>query len=290
MKALQVFVTASLLFAGTAIAQQAGAAATPGASEEKHEFFISSDGPGPGQFLFVERMDHQVVKGAPYTATATTESTQVLADGNRIVHKQSGLVARDGEGRTRREMTMDRMGPVALQGGKMIFIHDPVGKAAYMLNPDKQTARVMKGDGPPPMPMLQMHKKIQGGMAGDNVFFGPGVEGNQADVKTESLGTQQIEGVTAEGKRVTRTIPAGAIGNEQPIVITVETWTSPDLHTRVLQKRNDPRFGETVFRLTNIKQGEPDATLFQVPGNYKTFQAPRRMHGPMPAPPPAPAQ
>jgi hypothetical protein len=230
-------------------------------------------GPAHGELLFIGDMDHKIVKGAPYTATATTESTQVLADGNRIVHTQSGFVARDGQGRTRREETMGRMGPVAVNGAKMIMIHDPVAQAMYMLNPDKQTAHVMKHEAMPGM--AQMHRKMMKSMSQDE----------QGEIKTESLGTQEVGGVTAEGTRVTRTIPAGAIGNEQPIQITVETWTSPELQTVVLQKRNDPRFGETVFQLTDIKKGEPDASLFQVPAGYKTTQGMMKMRVTHEAPP-----
>jgi hypothetical protein len=69
--------------------------------------------------------------------------------------------------------------------------------------------------------------------------------------------------------RDTRTIPAGAIGNEKPIAITSETWTSPDLQMVVLSKRNDPRFGETVYKLTEITRGEPDPSLFQIPSSAK---------------------
>ena len=43
-------------------------------------------------------------------------------------------------------------------------------------------------------------------------------------VKHEDLGTQTIEGVSAQGKRETVTIPAGQIGNERPIEIVSETW------------------------------------------------------------------
>jgi hypothetical protein len=259
MKPLHICLAGLLCFAGAGFAQEV-APAEPG----EHAVMITS-GTAKGQVFFFDRMDHDVVKGAPYTATASTESTQVLADGNRIVHKQSGLVARDSEGRTRREEVMAGMGPVQVNAPKMIFIHDPVAGAAYMLESDKQVARIMKHDATHGMNMEQMHAKMQKAFAAQTE---PG------DVKTESLGTQQIEGVAAEGTRVTRTIPAGKIGNEQPIQITVETWTSPDLHTTILQKRNDPRFGETVFQLTNIKQGEPDASLFQVPTGYKTVQGP----------------
>jgi len=262
MKPVHVGICAVLLIAGLAVGQQAS---PPSPSPEGPMMVMA--GPAHGELLFIERMDHKVVKGAPYTATATTDFTQVLADGNRIVHHQSGLVARDGQGRTRREETMGRMGPVAMNGSKMIFIHDPVAQASYMLNADKLTARVMKHDGMAGMVHMQIQKKMMKAMSSDE----------QGEIKTESLGTQEIGGVKAQGKLVTRTIPAGAIGNEQPIQITVETWTSPDLQTVVLQKRNDPRFGQTVFQLTDIKQGEPDASLFQVPAGYKTIQGPMRM-------------
>ncbi len=93
-------------------------------------------------------------------------------------------------------------------------------------------------------------------------------EERQKETTTVSLGTQMINGVSAEGTRVTRTIPAGEIGNQKPIVITIEKWYSPDLQETVMTKRSDPRMGETVFQLTNIQHAEPAATLFQVPADY----------------------
>jgi len=52
-----------------------------------------------------------------------------------------------------------------------------------------------------------------------------------------------IEGVRADGTRTTITIPAGAMGNEQPILIVSERWYSPELQTVVMTKRNDPAYG-----------------------------------------------
>jgi hypothetical protein len=88
------------------------------------------------------------------------------------------------------------------------------------------------------------------------------------NIKTESLGTQVIGGVTAQGTRITRTIPAGQVGNQAPLVITIERWYSPELQTDVMRKEVNPQFGETTFQLTNIVRAEPDASLFQVPPNY----------------------
>ena len=86
--------------------------------------------------------------------------------------------------------------------------------------------------------------------------------------KQESLGKRSVEGVEAEGTRETVTIPAGEIGNERAIEIVNERWYSNELQTVVMTRHSDPRFGETVYRLTNINRGEQPKTLFEVPGDY----------------------
>ena len=73
----------------------------------------------------------------------------------------------------------------------------------------------------------------------------------------------------ADGTVTTHTIPAGAIGNEKPIVVASERWFSPELHVVVFAKTTDPRVGETVYRLTNVKRAEPPSELFKVPADYR---------------------
>src|SRR5262249_61550126 len=97
----------------------------------------------------------------------------------------------------------------------------------------------------------------------------------------------EIEGVTAEGTRVTVTIPAGAIGNLGPVEIVSERWHSAELQTVVLSRRTDPRFGETTYRLTNIVRAEPPAELFQVPADYKIEQPKMLQFNTRKVPPPA---
>ncbi len=86
--------------------------------------------------------------------------------------------------------------------------------------------------------------------------------------RREGLSTQTIEGVSATGSRTTTVIPAGAIGNLQPIKVVSEQWMSSDLKVLVLTKHSDPRSGETVYRLANIVRAEPDRSLFLVPADY----------------------
>jgi hypothetical protein len=87
--------------------------------------------------------------------------------------------------------------------------------------------------------------------------------------ETKDLGTRDFEGVKAQGTQTTHTIPAGAIGNEKPIVVATERWFSPELHVVVFAKTSDPRAGETVYRLVNVKRVEPPADLFRLPDDYK---------------------
>ena len=85
-----------------------------------------------------------------------------------------------------------------------------------------------------------------------------------------------MNGITAEGKKITHTIPAGEMGNAQPITSTIETWYSPDLQVVVQSTRIDPRLGTSSYNLTNIQRSEPAATLFQVPSDYTVQDAPSR--------------
>ena len=101
--------------------------------------------PPPGAnvvFMASESFDGKVVKGAPYSAEAVTESVQTLADGNRIVNKFTSQVYRDGEGRTRREQTLKGLGGVGTgeEPLQTIFINDPVAGVTYSLDTRSQTA------------------------------------------------------------------------------------------------------------------------------------------------------
>ena len=260
---------------------------------------FSGSGPGakviataPGTFFFENSdmaFDSAVVKGAPYSADAVTETTQTLMDGNHIHRSSKASLYRDSEGRTRREQTLGELGPLMASGDPIqtIVINDPVAETSYMLNSHEKIAHKMPGKGMMSVrkgEMVAMAKLKQeaennamhvvaGGAPGQH--FEMRVSGSSTsgkldsnNLKKESLGTQMFEGVAADGTRTTMTIPAGAIGNERPIEIVTETWYSNQLHTTVMTKTTDPRSGETVYSLKNIKLAEPAGNLFTVPSDY----------------------
>jgi len=126
-----------------------------------------------------------------------------------------------------------------------------------------------------------------GGPAGQGEFIYKREGGSDKNVVTEKLGIQIVEGVAAEGSRTTVTIPAGEIGNERAIQVISERWYSQELKTAVMTRHSDPRFGETVYRLTNISREEPAHTLFEVPTDYtvKDDPGPMMRTRKLPAPP-----
>jgi hypothetical protein len=277
---------------------------------EEKRIEIRRSGPGPGaeadmllwrgavpgaplgaqtfEFVAAEGVPGRVVKGAPYSADTTSETIQTLADGNRIVQKNTASFARDSEGRTRREIHVEVAGKPE-EAHKVVMIDDPVAGVHYVLNSRTKTATKLplpkegglrgpawsSGSAPPPPPMI-----------GGITTSGAAVRVMRGDLPApvvEELGKQTMEGVEVTGKRTTITLPAGSMGNERPLVTKSETWYSDALKTTVLVKRFDPRMGETTSRTTNIRQGEQPSYLFEVPADYKleegrprTFQIERK--------------
>ena len=245
------------------------------------------------------------VTGKPYSARAITESTQSLADGNRLTQRNEAVIYRDSAGRTRREQTLSGVGQWQTQRPvTMISIHDPVAGKSYVLDPAANTAREIRrfqmaiahaqevvgagatevraiydGAGGAPGPAstsvtvigadgrqdVRVYAPAAGGFA-----VAPFPEGTTGVYEpAEDLGEQVLEGLLVEGTRMIDTIPAGLIGNERPIEIVTERWYSKDIDALVLQRFSDPRFGETTYRLVNVVLGEPSPDLFEVPQGYE---------------------
>jgi hypothetical protein len=244
-------------------------------------------GPGGGRFLGAEAgMPGRVVKNAPYSADVVTESTQTLGDGNHIRQTSNGKFYRDSEGRTRQEQSLNGLSAIAGSTTlpHVVFIHDPVAGHSLALNVTDKTAtkslqRPGRGNGGPPPPPAGATTpgtgQVSDQAAGPHmrgVGRGPGRSANSQNVKTESLGRQTMEGVVVDGTRTTLTIPAGQMGNEQPINVVTERWYSAELQAVVLLKRSDPRNGETVTKLANVSRAEPSRTLFEAPADYKVTE------------------
>jgi hypothetical protein len=214
-------------------------------------------GPGPGGGMMAgEFGEGKTITGSPLSGDIVTSRDTTLADGNRIHNESTTKVYRDAQGRVRRDVGVDLATPATGNVKRsMVVISDPLAGKRYMLNPDNKTAREMPMHGP--KHQGEEHMKAMGGPA------------EPGPITKEQMGTKSVNGIQAEGVRVTRTIPAGAIGNDKPIEVVTERWYSTDLQIAVMTVHTDPMMGTVTTKLVNVTRGDPDASLFQVPSDYK---------------------
>jgi hypothetical protein len=218
--------------------------------------------------------DGCAVRGWPYSAERVTESVKVLADGNRIVQRNTEKLYRDSEGRTRVESEW--------KGKPLVQIQDPDAGMSYRLYPDTKTGYRMTITAPrpartsgaapagPAAPVpgaTKVAEQLAPALAGD---------ATAAVTQSRSLGTKQIEGVTAEGTQTTATVPAGAAGNVKPMVSTTEMWLARDLLIPLEMRMTNPFMGESVMRVRNLSRLEPPTALFAVPADYTVREIVRR--------------
>jgi len=234
----------------------------------------------------------------------TTEMVQTLSDGTHITQSTNGNVARDSMGRTRQDAPLPSFGNLSASNAPhIVFIQDPVAQVSYTLDLTNKTAQKMSAMPP------QSGADAGAGVMANGKFFvqmaapgqvaaggpvpplppppgaaQPGVvmfqrtiigDAESANATTEDLGSQAMQGITVTGTRTTLTIPKGQIGNDGPINIVTEVWTSPELKTVVYSKRIDPRMGEQTFQLTNISRLEPNPSLFAVPAGFIVTDGPQ---------------
>jgi hypothetical protein len=162
-------------------------------------------------------------------------------------------------------------------GEKSVRVEQGSGERTYV-----RAQSSLPGPPPPGAPGPegeQFSLRTEGSVATNFMFVRKDKDPSHNVVK-ESLGKQVFDGVEADGTRTTFTIPAGEIGNERPIEVVNERWYSPELQMVVMSRHTDPRFGETIYRLTNISRSEPAKSLFEVPAGYTVKEG-------MPGPPAA---
>ena len=215
----------------------------------------------------------RVVAGAPYSAVEVLTIQQRFADGNSVNTTTSTPRARDGQGRTYVSETITPPAASGKPAYTRITITDPVAGYRYELNSSTMIAVQSRL---PKMTASDSSAAASGrGAARTAQAATPGTvtRSDGAMVTTSSQGTATVNGVLATHTLVTEVIPAGAIGNAQPITTSRTTWVSPDLKIPVQIKSNDPRVGTSDMELTNISTGEPSAALFAVPAGYTIQKA-----------------
>jgi len=221
----------------------------------------------------------RTIAGEPFSAEEESERSQVLADGTHVSQTTQIHLYRDSQGRTRNEALPAQPQEVR---SPVFFAHiyDPVAKVHYTLDMQRQVAHVISAAGenrarPEPTqagttdqsPPAKVERPLRS--ATSQTTADPASEPIRRKVSHVSLGTQTFEGIEARAVQTTMTIPEGAEGNDRPIEIVCENWESPELKLNMLSKCTDPLHGDHTTRVVTIDRSEPDASLFQVPPDFK---------------------
>jgi hypothetical protein len=231
----------------------------------------------------------KTVTGKPFQAKFTITRTETLPN-NVITNTITGVVARDSDGSTYRDAKLPAIGPWASSGEshEFVFIKNLTTQMDYLVNLVKGTYQEF--------PSRPRHP--HGGNFNPEVGSGkgPGLRGPNGNetVTDNPSATYSDPGIGAsykvDDKKVTWTIPAGQIGNQNDIVITTERWYSTDMDLLMQETRSDPRFGTSTYQLTNIGPPSvsftPDPSLKLVQkGKFDRGKGPRGADMPPPPPP-----
>ncbi len=198
----------------------------------------------------------KTVKGAPYTADTINESVQTLGDGNRIVSSNRGSIARDSEGRMRREHTISRFGPFAKSGepSTMIFITDPVSSTNYIVDTNEKTVRKL------PLPEVRVwHDEKAGDMNPEGVDVVVTVDSNAPEGAT--VVTKEIRGKGEPGPAIER-IEGPVDGTRGDVVVVTTTAGEPGMGGTMRMRSANPGMtgpGPMAggFRYEVTEMGEP---------------------------------
>ena len=207
--------------------------------------------------------------GAPFTLTLETEWVKQHYDGGTTTLVNKRRIARDAEGRVYQERwALAPKNDHRLQSVQtMIQIFDPLAHTRHdcflrektnlceLLNYTKSTSNIYKPTSPATGPL----------------------PGGQGSAIHEDLGKRFIEGVETEGTRDILIYNAGAFGNDRKMTVENEFWWSPQLGLNLLSIKNDPRIGKQTFTVTEVVQGDPDPSLFQLPAGFEVVD--RRQTG-----------
>jgi len=235
---------------------------------------------GVGVKIGFQTGDNVTIPNAPFQADFVVTMTDTLADGNVLNREIRGNVQRDGAGRFREQNAeVTRGGAEEPHGFVQSIILDPVAGRMYQWSNANQylnTSPIREG----------IHASIDYISTADGrAYLKTAV---QDDVTTKDLGTKKIGVLNCTGTLVTTVVPIGKMGNEKPIVITDESWRSPDLQMVVERVVHDPLIGVRKLQFENITRSEPPVSAFQPPDGRTTKPDPLFSMPFRGTPPPAP--
>jgi hypothetical protein len=202
----------------------------------------------------IEGINIPPVANSPFTAKVVVTWDQPMVGGGTVSRKYYTLVARDSQGRVRREtrdfIPADSSAEPPLQS---FAISDPVSSTRITCVQSTMNCTVVAYHVP---------------LFSTDVASGPPT-GQTKGLSRQNLGQQTMNSVPVVGTRETSSTVAGTGGYSRVVITSKDLWYSPDLNMYLSVIRKDPQLGQITLTVTDLLRSEPDPTWFAVPAGYK---------------------
>ena len=233
------------------------ALATTAEAQVQHRVVIPAQDGGVREVL--ESIVVPPIPNAPFSATLSTEWARPVPGGATITFVNQRHIARAADGRLYEERWA-----LVPKGGQVpsriqwIQIADAAQHTLYNCNMLTQVCNLLRYD---PMHDLAAANP-------PSAMNGP-LPNGRGSIQTEDLGTRIIDDVNAHGIRITTTMSAGTMGNDQPVTSVREMWRNDPLALNLLSIRSGPLIGTQTFTVTELDTNPPDPALFDPPAGFQ---------------------
>jgi hypothetical protein len=212
-----------------------------------------------------------VVTGLPCTAEYLSTNTRTLSDGTHIISRQRSRAVRDSQGRVRIEIYPPSTVHKKSDEPDFVYILDPIAQREVNISSRTKIAVVTEERIPVLRPSSPLPVESQSPNPGAS-------QSSRPESTKEAIPGKTFNGLEAAGTRTILTFPVGWEGNDQPIRNTADVYVSRSLHILVFSQSESVLSGDDVMEITQLDRGEPDSSLFQIPGGYEVTESSPRSH------------
>jgi len=214
---------------------------------------ISQDATG-GVRTHIVGIEIPPIANAPFAAKVLVTWNRPLVGGGSVSRKYFTQVARDSQGRVRREtrefIPADSNAEPPLR--TFTFL-DPVSSTRTVC-----TKSTMNCEIGPFQPRVNLSQD------------GGTLSGAGSKVTRENLGQQTMFDLPVVGTRETVT---DSQGSTRLALTHTDVWYSSDLQMDLSVDRNNPQLGEVTLKVIELVRAEPDPSWFAIPSGYQAIGA-----------------
>jgi len=211
-----------------------------------------------------------LVRNKSYVALERTTEIRLVNGAAEVKTSGKSLVGRDEAGRTVSVLFPDgEYNSVPNEKPLSIMISDPLLHRRIHENPRTRVATIVvdknfsgsRGNSEDCESFPKRADETNSGLLSSGLAL----------ISTENMPPREINGIAAIG--IKKIFAPLATSESSMVRIVSETWYSPELGINVLSTSFDPRVGDSITEITDIRRKPPDLRYFEIPDGYQITTA-----------------